>query len=109
MIKRASDLSLFSSFKVFPSLEVSHLQYVIDTLILVNPSVESLWTIKAILRGFELASDLGVNFHKRILIRINVDPSFLDLVEVFLHCKIESFPFRYLGSPIGVNPWSVAT
>ena len=76
---------------------------------MVNPSVESLWTIKAILRGFELASDLGVNFHKRILIGINVDPSFLDLAEGFLLCKIESLPFRYLGSPIGANLWSVAT
>lgn len=109
LIKRAYDLSLFSDFQVGPSLKVSHLQYVDDTLILVDPSIKNLWSIKAILIDLELASDLRVNFHKSNLIVINVDPSFLELTEGFLHCKIESLPFRYLILFVGASPRSFAT
>lgn len=110
LINRATNLNLLFGFIVgFSNLEVSHLQYVDDTLIFVKPSVEALWTIKAILRVFELSLGLGVNFHKSSLIRINVEPYFLQQVEEFLHCKIESLPFRYLQLPVGANPISEST
>jgi hypothetical protein len=41
---------------------ISHLQYADDTLCIGEASVENLWTMKAILRGFELASGLKVIF-----------------------------------------------
>lgn len=71
---------------------------------MVDLSVENLWTIKAILKGFELVSGLGVNSHKSSLIKTNVDLSLFELAEGFLHCKIESLPFRYLELSVGVNP-----
>lgn len=63
-----------------------------------------LWTIKAILKGFYLASSLGVNFHKSILIGINVGSSYLELDEDFLHCRIEYYPLRYHGLHFVENP-----
>ncbi|MCI81328.1 LINE-1 reverse transcriptase like, partial [Trifolium medium] len=43
-------------------MSVTHLQYADDTLFLGEATVANLWTIKSILRGFELASGLKVNF-----------------------------------------------
>ncbi|MCI25653.1 RNA-directed DNA polymerase (Reverse transcriptase), partial [Trifolium medium] len=63
-----------------------------------------LWTLKAILRSFELASGLKVNFAKSCVMGVNVSSDFLDLAERFLHCRIGSLPFMYLGLPVGANP-----
>lgn len=65
--------------------------------------------MKAILRCFELASGLKVNFQKTSLIGLNVDVEFNKLVADFLNCKTGSVPFRYLGLSIGANPRSLET
>lgn len=50
LFRRPKELSLFFCFRVrSSSLHIYHLQYVDDTLILANPLVENLWTIKVIL------------------------------------------------------------
>lgn len=43
----------------------------------VGPFISLLWTIKVIRLGFELASGLGINFHKSNMVEINVDLYFL--------------------------------
>jgi hypothetical protein len=53
---------------------------------------------------FELVSGLKVNFSKSILIGVNVSTNFLHVAENFLHCKLGSLPFTYLGLPVGANP-----
>lgn len=45
-------------------LTVSHLQYADDTLLIGEPMVENLWSMKAMLRFFELVLGLKVNFSK---------------------------------------------
>jgi hypothetical protein len=62
------------------------------------------WTLKAILRGFELTSGLKVNFSKSCLMGENVPPLFMDMVCNFLNCKLGVVPFVYLGLPVGANP-----
>lgn len=104
-IKRANYLGLFLEFRVGSSnLVVSHLKYANDTLILAKPFVENLWSIKVILSGFGLASDPQVIFSKSILNVINVKHEFLDPSWGFIHCRIESLPFMYLGLPVGESP-----
>jgi hypothetical protein len=71
--------------------------------------LENLWTLKAILRGFETASGLKVNFWKSGLIGVNVALSFLEIATTFLNCRLGSIPFIYLGLPIGANPRSDST
>jgi hypothetical protein len=71
--------------------------------------VDNLWTLKAILRGFEMASGLKVNFWKSGLIGLNVSPTFMEIACSFLNCRLGSLPFKYLGLPIGANPNSEAT
>jgi hypothetical protein len=65
VMRRAVDLELFRGFSVGSNpMVISHLQYADDTLCIGEASVENLWALKAILRGFELASGLKVNFWK---------------------------------------------
>jgi hypothetical protein len=72
-------------------------------------SVENLWTLKAILRGFEMASGLKINFWKSCLLGVNVSEEFLEMGCSFLNCKRGVVPFKYLGLPVGANPKRIAT
>lgn len=65
---RAEELYLHYVFKIGSSgLVVSHLQYADDTLLVIKPSLDKLWCIKAILRSFEKDFGLRVNFFKSSL------------------------------------------
>jgi len=46
-------------------------------------------------------SGLKVNFHKSMLVGINIDDSWLLEAASVLSCKISRLPFIYLGFPIG--------
>lgn len=85
-------------------MEVSHLQYDDDTLILDDHLIENSCAIKLVTRRFGFALGLRVNFRKSNLIKIIVDPSFLHIAEDFLHCKVAPIPFRDLWLPIEINP-----
>lgn len=83
---------------------ISHLKYADDSLMLGEASVQNVWVLKAILRWFELATGLKVNFLKSNIIGVNVEDSLLEATARFLNCKICKVPFNYLGIPIGANP-----
>lgn len=68
-----------------------------------------IWTLKAILRSFELVSGLKVNFHKSCLFGINVGGDFLLASSNFLSCNHGQLPFSYLGLPTGANPKKFST
>lgn len=58
LIRRDGELGIYLGFKVGKfGLVVTHLLYVDATLLDNNPSLDNLWCIKPILRGFERASD----------------------------------------------------
>lgn len=74
-------MDLYPEFRVGTSgLVVYHLQYADDTLLVVDPTIDNLWSIKVILKGFELDKGFQVNLFKSILIGINVNPTFLSFV-----------------------------
>lgn len=74
MIYMVVDLHLLSRIIVGSSnLLVSHLQYVDDTIILVDATIDNLWTTMDIIYGFELAYGLRVNIAKSSIIRVNSD------------------------------------
>ncbi|GAU43110.1 hypothetical protein TSUD_373050 [Trifolium subterraneum] len=110
VMRRAVELNLFKGFNIGRGLvEISHLQYADDTLCIGEASVENLWSLKAILRGFEMVSGLKVNFWKSGLMGINVSPTFLTMAATFLNCRLGSIPFKYLGLPVGANPKNGST
>ncbi|MCH79641.1 LINE-1 reverse transcriptase like, partial [Trifolium medium] len=110
VMRKAVELNLFKGFMVGrEGVVVSHLQYADDTLCIGEASLQNLWTLKAILRGFEMASGLKINFWKSCLLGVNVTEDFLDLGCSFLNCKRGEVPFKYLGLPVGANPRRLAT
>lgn len=72
-------------------------------------SIENLWTLKALLKGFELVSGLKVIFHNSCLMGINVSTEFLGMASTFLNCSVGSLPFMYLGLPVGARTKSMST
>lgn len=75
-----------------------------DTIIVGKASRDNLWAIKSVLNGFELASGLSANFHKRKILGVNVDLILLQETSNFVSCAISPLPFTFLGLPIGSNP-----
>jgi len=67
-------------------------------------SFSNIFTIKAILRMFELASGLKVNFHKSKLAGIKVGRSLLETYARSLNCGLMQVPFKYMGLKVGGNP-----
>jgi len=110
LMRNAVDRNLFEGFTFGNSgLVVSHLQYADDTLCIGKPTVENLWAMKSLLRGFEMVSDLKINFFKSSLIGVNVDKDFMDMMCNFLNCSRGSVPFKYLGLLVGANAKSMST
>nr|XP_020190199.1 uncharacterized protein K02A2.6-like [Aegilops tauschii subsp. strangulata] len=87
---------------------VSHLQYADDTLLLFEPDLHSIATIKAILLCFELMSGLKINFHKCEVVSIGMDAAESVRVANLLNCKLGKLPFTYLGLPIAEKTCSIA-
>jgi hypothetical protein len=110
MMRKAVVIERFQPFLVGgENLPISLLQYADDTLCIGNATVDNLWVLKAVLRGFEMASGLKVNFWKSCVMGLNVDDDFLQMTSDFLNCKIGRTPFKYLGLPVGANPRKMST
>ena len=71
LMTNAVNRNLFRGFEVKRGgMVVSHLQYADDTLCIGKPTVDNLWMLKAVMRGFEMASGLKFNYHKSSLIGV---------------------------------------
>ena len=110
LMRKAREANLFEGFEVGQNgLVISHLQYADDTLCIGKATVDNLWPMKSILRGFEMASGLKINFLKSSLIGVNVSDDFMEMACNFLSCSRGSLPFNYLGLPVGANGRNLAT
>ena len=85
---------------------ITHLQYADDTLIFIPNNLSSLIHVKRILRWFELTSSLKINFYKSSLLGIKLDD---DFTTGMTNGRCDSFPFRYLGLPLGDNLRRIST
>jgi hypothetical protein len=73
-------------------------------LLLGEKSWANVRALRAVLIIFEAVSGLKVNFHKSLLVGVNVYDSWLTEAASLLNCKVGKVPFIYLGLPIGGNP-----
>lgn len=80
---------------------ISHLQFVDDTLIVGRKSWVNIRAIKVNLILFEIILSLKVNFHKRLLMGVNVAGSWLVEVSVVLNCKFGHIVFLYHDIVVG--------
>ncbi|XP_058775944.1 uncharacterized protein LOC131650241 [Vicia villosa] len=74
-----------------------------DTLVFGDGSWQNLCTLKAVLRGFEMASGLTINLNISKIYGVGIRAEQLEACSSFLGCKIDSIPFRFLGFTVGGN------
>ena len=95
-------------YKVKPALAIfklcflcrgkaSNLQYADDTLFFCKASIQSVLTLKAILKCFKLASGLKVNYSKSKVGGVGVTLNQTMIFAFILNCDIMKAPFSYLG------------
>jgi len=105
LVRQAVKANLLSDLMIGrKELELCILQFADDTLFVCEDSFRNVATLKAILRGFELASGLKINFHKSKLASINVYRNSLLGYTKTLNCTKMEVPFKYLGLEVGGNP-----
>jgi hypothetical protein len=103
MLSRAMEGGFLSGFRVdnlnnFP-LEISHLLFADDTLIMCDADVDQIHKLDHILLCFEAISGLK-NLKKFELVAVGKVPYIEGLTNI-LGCNISSLPLRYLGLPLG--------
>jgi hypothetical protein len=83
---------------------VSHLQFAKDTLLMGVKSWVNVRALQTVFALFVAVSGLKVNFHKSMLVGVNVVESWLAEAASVLGCLVGKIPFLYLGLPIGGDP-----
>jgi len=105
LVRQANKANLFSSIKIGrEEVELCILQFANDTLFLSEESHNNLVTMKAILRGFEIALGLKINFHKSRIVGVNVNRNAMVCYAKTLNCDQMGVPFKYLGLKVKGNP-----
>lgn len=62
LMNKVAEIGDFRGFKINKKEEVNILQFADDTIIMADGSSENLWSIKVVLRGFEMMSGLKIIF-----------------------------------------------
>ncbi|CAJ2644534.1 unnamed protein product [Trifolium pratense] len=98
--------NMFMGYSVgeLAQVSVSHLQFADDTLLMGTKSWANVRALRAVLVLFESLSGLRVNFHKSMLVGVNIPDSWLGEAASALCCRVGKIPFLYLGLPIGGDP-----
>lgn len=104
LLTRAHQLGLFKGANVGSNrMSVLHLQFADDTIIFCEADLEEIFSIKRVLRCFEVMSGLKINFYKRVVCGIGVSDREVSDFAAILNCKTQKLPLVYLGIPLGVN------
>jgi len=110
MIKSVVENNLYTGYAVGASnsVVVSHLQFVDDMLLLGTKSWANVRALREVLTLFADMSGLKMNFHKSLMVGINVGNSWLTEATSILNCKVGKILFLYLGLSIGGDPRRLA-
>jgi hypothetical protein len=110
MMRALVQSSLFMGYSIgtVSPVVVSHLQFADDTLLMGAKSLANIRAIRSVLVLFEAVSSLKVNFHKSMLVGVNVAESWLAEASTVFGCSVGRVPFVYLGLPIGGDPCSLS-
>jgi hypothetical protein len=79
------------------------LQYADDTLIIAEGDAKQLFFLKSLLNSFSLSTGLKVNYHKSMLVPININEQKTEILAKTFGCSKGSLPFTYLGLPLSLT------
>jgi hypothetical protein len=79
------------------------IQYADDTILILEACPRQLFFLKAMLNSFADSTGLHVNYHKSNIYPINVLEQKMTVLANTFHYKDGSFPFTYLGLPLGLK------
>ena len=79
------------------------MQYADDTLLVMQADSAQIFCLKALLQTFADSTGLRVNFQKSMIIPLNVNSDRTADVVGLMNCQLGSFPFTYLGPPLGTT------
>jgi hypothetical protein len=82
LMRRVVDIGKFKGYQVNNNIRFQMLQFADDTILMGEGTRANQWTIKTLLRSFELVSGLKINFVKSKLYGVNIDPTFLAACEL---------------------------
>jgi len=109
LVRAALSKGFLEGIKVgYKGVEINLLQFADDTLFFCQPNLKTIFTIKVVLRCFEIVSGLKVNFHKSFFGSIGICSEDVSIFFKCLNCMQMGVPFRYLGMPIGGNQRSLS-
>ncbi|CAL5439736.1 unnamed protein product [Camellia sinensis] len=105
LFQRAMELNLLKGVSIgFNQVRLSHLQFADDSLLFCEAELSEVLALKRLLRCFEMASGLKINYHKSVVCGVGVSISELAVFASLLNCKTQTLPLKYLGLPLGANP-----
>ena len=105
IVRQANKKQLLEGISVgTKQIKVNMLQFADNTLFFCKPGVKNIVAIKSILRCYEIASGLKVNFHKSELGGIGIAEDELKRSSIILNCGVIKVPFKYLEICVGGNP-----
>lgn len=101
MIKAVSMgvISTFTGIAAHQSVSI----YADDVAMFVKPRELDLTFVWIVLQVFGAASGLRVNFHKSLAVMIHGDNFDKARVESLLHCRMDNFPWKYLGLQLAIR------
>jgi hypothetical protein len=79
------------------------IQYVDDTILIMQASQRELLCLKAILETFAQSTGLLVNYAKSCMVPLNITEEKAELMIGVLGCKLQGMSFTYLGLPMGTT------
>ncbi|GJW09594.1 putative RNA-directed DNA polymerase, eukaryota, reverse transcriptase zinc-binding domain protein [Tanacetum coccineum] len=100
----ASHSGLFNGIKIGSSnITLSHIFYADDVIITTDWNHQDMDNIIRVLQVFYLASGLKINIHKSNVYGVGVSDNEVYSMATDIGCSLGSFPFTYLGLPVGAN------
>ncbi|GKV11754.1 hypothetical protein SLEP1_g22978 [Rubroshorea leprosula] len=82
---------------------VTHLQFADDTIFFGEALKDNIRVIKCIMRTFELAFNLKINYGKSQIVGVEAEEGWIEKMAYKLCCKVGELLMKYLGIPIGRN------
>jgi len=104
LLNKAKDIGLLS-LPIPPNAtpDFPVIQYADDTLIVMEGDARQLHFLKSVLQSFSESTSLKVNYNKSMMLPINIPLEKFNHFANTFGCSKGTFPFTYLGLPLGIT------